>query len=412
MTNNRKTKKVKRCRLCGKRGLKEVFDFDMMSLPTWPLSKKGGVKAPLKLMACSSCFLGQLAHSIDRESLFREYWYRTGINETMRSHMAALAEAVSQEIRLGDNDLVVDVGANDGTLLYNYRRGRLIGFEPSNLCPKETKKGILWINDFFDPRLLPKRDQGSVLALTSIAMFYYLDDPIGFANTIRSILSPNGIWVCEMTYALDIMKHLSFDFINHEHVTAWSASQFNKVVQKAGLELFRIERNGLNGGSIRFWTGRRHRRPVEASVANTLALEKGCFTQTAWKKFAQEVHKKSHQLRKIVRDLRDNDKTVMTYGASTRGLTLLGAAGLDSILIAAAVERNPEKVGRFYGATGIPVISEEEMRSAPPDALLVLPYSFIAEFVMREREFLEKGGVFIIPLPKPKILTKSSAEAL
>ena len=141
-------------------------------------------------------------------------------------------------------------------------------------------------------------------------------------------------------------------------------------------------------------------------------MEKGCFTQTAWKKFAQEVHKKSHQLRKIVRDLRDNGKTVMTYGASTRGLTLLGAAGLDSILIAAAVERNPEKVGRFYGATGIPVISEEEMRSAPPDALLVLPYSFIAEFVMREREFLEKGGVFIIPLPKPKILTKSSAEAL
>lgn len=410
MIHNRKITNIKTCRLCNKPGLKEVIDFGLMSLPTWPISKKAGVKAPLKLMVCPSCFLGQLAHSIDRENLFREYWYRTGINETMRSHMASLALAVSKEVSLKENDLVVDVGANDGTLLYSYKRGRLIGFEPSNLCPKETKSGVDWVNDFFDPSLFSKKDIGSVRVLTTIAMFYYLDDPVAFSKAIKSTLAPDGIWVCEMTYALDIIKRLSFDFINHEHVTLWSANQFNQMVKKAGLELFRIERNDLNGGSIRFWVGQPNGRRIEQSVADTLAFEKGQFTYASWRKFAQKVHRISTELKKIIINLRNRNIKIMVYGASTRGLTLLGAAGLDSKLIEAAVERNPDKAGRYYGSTGIPVISEEEMRSAPPGALLILPYSFITEFIKRERAYLDEGGVFIVPLPKPKIITKLSKE--
>ena len=397
---------IQKCRLCGKSDLKEIFDFGMASLPTWPRSKGKGVKAPLKLMACPSCFLGQLAHSINRESLFREYWYKTGINDTMRSHMAALAEVISHEVNLDSDDLVIDVGANDGTLLYNYKKGRLIGFEPSNLCPTETKSGVTWINDFFDPKLLPQKNRGKITVLTTIAMFYYLDNPTAFAKTIASILAPNGIWVCEMTYALDILKRLSFDFVNHEHVTLWFAKQFNKVAQKAGLELFRIERNDLNGGSIRFWVGKPKRRPVEPSVKKTLAQEAKHLNLSAWKKLAQRIQNTSANLRKIILKLHDASKVIMVYGASTRGLTLLGASGLDSSTIAAAVERNPEKVGRYYGATGIPVISEKKMRSAQPDALLILPYSFINEFVKRESSFLANGGIFIVPLPEPKILTK------
>lgn len=406
-----KIKIVKTCRLCGKRDLKEIIDFGLMSLPTWPLSKNKEVNAPLKLMQCQTCSLAQLAHSIDRESLFREYWYRTGINDTMRSHMSALAKAISSEVHLKSNDLIVDIGTNDGTLLNNYKKGRLVGFEPSNLCPKETKSGIKWINDFFDPNMLSEKDRGSVTALTTIAMFYYYDNPLDVAKTIKSILAPKGIWVSEMTYALDIIERLSFDFINHEHVTLWSATQFNQVVKKAGLELFRIERNDLNGGSIRFWVGKPSSRPIEKSVKDILTLEKKNITSTSWQKFAQKVGRVSKKLKKIVTDLHKDNKTIMVYGASTRGLTLLGAAGLDSKLIDAAVERNPEKVGRYYGTTEIPVISEEDMRSTLPDALLILPYSFISEFIKREKAYLNKGGAFIVPLPEPKIISKSNREA-
>jgi NDP-4-keto-2,6-dideoxyhexose 3-C-methyltransferase len=412
MIDNRKIKNIKKCRLCGKRDLREIIDFGMMSLPLWPILKEDGVKAPLKFMVCPSCSLGQLAHSINRESFFLEYWYRTGINNTMRSHMADLAKAITKEVRPSGKDVIIDVGANDGTLLSNYKKGRLIGFEPSNLCPKEKKSGTLWINDFFDSKLLSKNDRGSVLAFTTIAMFYYLDNPVAFAEEIKSILSPNGIWVSEMTYALDLIQNLAFDFINHEHVTIWSAGQFKTVVQKAGLEIFRIERNSLNGGSIRFWVGRPGHRPVEPSVSKILRLEEKRFTLAAWRKFAQKVRKSSQKLKKIVVDLNSSNKSIMVYGASTRGLTLLDAAGLNSRLIEAAVEKSADKVGRYYGTTKIPVISEDEMRSKQPDALLILPYSFINEFVKREKVYLEQGGVFIVPLPEPKIVTKSSKEAV
>lgn len=399
---------VDKCRLCGKRGLREIIDFGMMDLPKWPRSKSGGVKAPLKLMVCPACGLGQLAHSIDQESLFRDYWYRTGMNGTMRRHMADLAQAVSREINIKDKDLVVEVGSNDGTLLRDFKKGRLVGFEPSNLCPKESKSGIRWLNDFFDPKLLPKSEHGKVKALLSIAMFYYLDEPEDFAAQVEKLLSPDGIWVCEMAYALDLVERVSFDFINHEHVTVWSAGQFNRVVKNAGLEIFRIERNDLNGGSIRFWVGRPGVRPLEPSVANTLKLEKGRLNLAAWNGLSTKIRRVSKKLNNLVAKLRSDNKTIMVYGASTRGLTTLGAAGLNSKQIAAAVEIIPQKFGRYYGSTGIKIIPEAQMRSAPPDALLILPYSFIKEFVQREKAYLDTGGVFIVPMPVPKMISQAN----
>ena len=401
-------KEIDRCRLCGRRGLQEIFDFGMMDLPKWPRYKSGGVKAPLKLMACPACGLGQLAHSIDQESLFRDYWYRTGMNGTMRNHMADLARAVSREIDIKDKDLVVEVGTNDGTLLRDFKKGRLVGFEPSNLCPKESKRGIRWINDFFDAKLLPKTEHGAVKALLSIAMFYYLDEPEDFAAQVEKLLSPDGIWVCEMAYALDLLEQVSFDFINHEHVTIWSAEQFNRIIKKAGLEIFRIERNGLNGGSIRFWVGRPGERPVESSVAKTIRLEEGRLSMPAWQQLAKNIRRVSEELRRLVLKLRAEGKTVMVYGASTRGLTTLGAARLNSEEIANAVEITTQKFGRFYGSTGIKVTPEAKMRASPPDALLILPYSFIKEFVRREKTFLENGGVFIVPMPVPKIISQAN----
>jgi hypothetical protein len=157
--------------------------------------------------------------------------------------------------------------------------------------------------------------------------------------------------------------------------------------------------------------GRPGLRPVEKSVRAVFAKEKGRFTSRDWSKFAREVRKASTDLNKIVTKLHKSDKSVMVYGASTRGLTILGASKLNAKLIDAAVERNPEKVGRFYGATGIPVISEDEMRSSTPNALLILPYSFIKEFVKRERAYLKEGGIFVVPLPEPEMITKSSKGA-
>lgn len=354
---------IDKCRLCGHEGLNEVIDFGQMDIPKWPKAKNGGIKAPLKLMVCPACQMGQLAHSFDPEDFFRDYWYRTGMNGTMRAHMQELAKAVSKEIKIKDGDLIIEAGSNDGTLLKDFKTGRLIGFEPSNLCPKETKGGTRWINDFFNINLLPKADIGNVKTLLSIAMFYYLDEPQKFADDVAKLLAPDGIWVCEMAYALDLLEQVSFDFINHEHVTIWSAGQFNRVVKRAGLEIFRIERSSLNGGSIRFWVGRPGMRPIEKSVTETLAAEKGRLTIQQWRGLAKKIRQISKQLGELAAKLRAEGKSVMVYGASTRGLTTLGAAKLDARQIDAAVEIIPEKFGRFYGSTGIRIIPEAEMRA-------------------------------------------------
>ncbi len=407
-----KITEIQKCRLCGQSGLQEIFDFGMMDLPKWPKAKSGGVKAPLKLMACPQCLMGQLAHSIDQDDLFRDYWYRTGMNGTMRMHMQDLANAVSQEIKIKSNDLIVEVGSNDGTLLKNFKKGRLVGFEPSNLCPKEPQTGIRWINDYFDPKLLPKAEYGKVKALLSIAMFYYLDSPEVFAQDVKRLLAPDGIWVCEMAYTLDLIELVSFDFINHEHVTVWSAGQFNQVVKKVGLEIFKIERSSLNGGSIRFWVGRPGHRPVDSSVEKTINYEKGRLSITAWQKLAKKIEEVSKELSNLVAELRGHGKTIMVYGASTRGLTTLGASKLNHKQITAAVEIIPQKFGRYYGSTGIQIIPEAKMHANPPGALLILPYSFIGEFVQREKDYLDNGGVFIVPMPVPKIISKANKEAL
>ncbi len=405
-----KIREVNNCRLCGRGGLKEIIDFGMMDIPKWPKDKDGGVKAPLKLMYCMECGMGQLAHSIDREDFFRDYWYRTGMNGTMRAHMENLAKSVSREIKIKESDIIVEVGSNDGTLLRFFKKGKLVGFEPSNLCPEETEGGIEWVNDFFEPDKLPKSYYGNVKAFLSIAMFYYLDEPEKFAAEVEKLLAPNGIWVCEMAYTIDLIDQVSFDFINHEHVTIWSAGQFDRVIKNIGLEIFRIERSNLNGGSIRFWVGRPGVRHVEKSVSETMAIEKGRMSEEDWQGLAKRIKHVSNKLSDLVKGLNDQGKNIMVYGASTRGLTTLGSSKLDDKQIAAAVEVTSQKFGRYYGSTGIKIIPEEVMRANPPDALLILPYSFINEFLQREKEYLGGGGVFVVPMPEPKILTIKASE--
>jgi len=402
-----------RCRLCGAEGLETVLDLGIQGLPKWPEFREEPVpRAPLEFCFCPSCTLGQLRHSIDREKLFREYWYRTGVNATMRGHMAGIVTAARKEAQFCDSDYVVDIGCNDGTLLrsYDHPGHHLIGFEPSNLCPPREEGGIVWVNDFFHPDLLPGGVRAKVV--TTLSMFYYLDDPVAFAEQIKSILREDGVWICEMNYALRMVKDTTFDHISHEHVTTWSAATFSRVVGAIGLEIFRIEENDLNGGSIRFWMGFPGVRRVEPSVGETLAAESDSLSSEGYHAFAESVRRISNELREMVGGFKRRGKRVMCYGASTRGLTILGTAGIGSDLIEAAVERNEEKVGRFYGATGIPIISEAAMREDPPDALLILPYSFTREFIERESEFLRKGGVFIVPVPTPRLVEFQGTLAL
>lgn len=406
-----------KCRLCSNEGLDTVLDFGNVCLPKWPVTIDEDVPtAPLEFCLCPKCRLGQLRHSIDRNNLFLEYWYKTGINSTMRSHMEILGLEIERQIGgLKDEEYIIDIGCNDGTFLSSFpqKNKYKYGFEPSQICPDYDENGPLWINDFFSPSRypLPNSTDNKTKVITTLAMFYYIDDPIGFAKQIKSILRDDGIWVCEMNYAVDMVEKTAFDHISHEHVTIWTAKNFVNVVKQAGMRVFKIERNKLNGGSIRFWSCIGGAYPNAPKSIEILFDE----VEPDYAKFVDNVKGNSGKLYDLLhKEVGLNHKTVMCYGSSTRGITLLASYNLCDpkghiplcSYIKAAVERNPDKVGRYYGNMGIPIISEDEMRNNPPDYLLILPYSFLDEFKQRERTFLDNGGKFILPVPTVRIISK------
>lgn len=229
-------------------------------------------------------------------------------------------------------------------------------------------------------------------------MFYDLDDPDTFMKDLAAIIDEDGVIVIQQNYLPTMLKNNAFDNIVHEHVTYYSLTSFEKIAIRAGLEVFDVELNDLNGGSIRTYL-----RPMNNVRKLRISEQKMKLNQTfTYTLFGMRIDKIVKQLYTFIKDKVDNGKTVYVYGASTRGNTLLQTCGLDNKLITAAVERNPDKWGKKI--SGIPIISEEQARKEKPDYMLVLPYFFKKEFVKREKEYLDQGGHLIFPLPEFEVI--------
>ena len=416
-------------RLCEDGQLETILDLGEPALPAWPENPQEDLpRAPLVLCRCRSCGLIQMEHSIDRETLFGgEYWFRSGGNDTMKRHLGGIVDAIEREVKPTKGDTVIDIGCNDGTLLGAYQLNGVhgIGFEPSDLCPTDNPR-CSFIKGFFSPSLIPPDTKAKVV--TTIAMFYYLDDPVGFAKDIASILLPEGVWVLENNYAVDLIENTAFDQINAEHVIYWSIEALQRVCHQVGLELYRVQRNSMNGGSFHAWIGHQGVHEVDPSVDDAIATESRVLTPEGWAWFVARTHGLLYTLHHLLAQLMKLGKTVGIYGASLRGLTILAGSmpttevmtitegpvkrlQLPRVTFSYAVERNSAKVDRFYGDTGIRIISEEQMRAEPPNYMLVLPYSFLNEFLEREDEFLRGGGKFIVPIPEVRIIAQEGRKS-
>tara|TARA_Y100000310_G_scaffold100343_2_gene98214 strand:- start:7182 stop:8396 length:1215 start_codon:yes stop_codon:yes gene_type:complete len=368
-----------------------LVDFLTAPDPAYP-------KASLNLLRCGECGMLQLYHVVSRERLFRQYWYKSGVNSTMVDHLQRLAT----EFDLKNGDTVVDIGANDGTLLSFFSPNvTKVGFEPGlNLQTELAQHADVVVPDFFTPDGVPKKAD----LVLSLAMFYDLTDPQRFAADIAAILAPKGTWVCEMNYLGDMVERNAFDFILHEHVALYFLSTFNKVVRPVGLEVVGVNRNTINGGSVRYYVAHRGAFTTSTSVDELLGHEKPLRDPASLERFAKSVTRISQTLKGWVNEARSQGKTVYGYGASTRGMTVLQAAGLDATNIAAVADKNPDKVGRVMAGVDIPIVSEAAFRAAQPDYAIMLPWGFKDEFVKREQEYLRAGGRFIVPLPEPEVI--------
>ena len=396
------------CRICGSTELLPLLDLGEQAIANafHHPGEKDPQKAPLELLRCAGCSLVQLGHSVDTDRMYATYWYRSGTNRTMRDHLRGLVEEAEKVADVRNGDLVIDVGCNDGTTLSCWSPGvTTIGVDPSNISPKRADA---FVNDYFTwNNVAPALGERRAKVLTSIAMFYDLDEPRAFARDVAACLANDGIWVLELSYLPSMLEKVSYDTICHEHVTYYRIETFERVLEDTGLQLFDVAFNECNGGSFRLFVARAGTRaPTPRLVAAHAEELRGAFDGDApYQRFQAQVEASRTALRAFFARARTEGKQVWGYGASTKGMVTLQFCGIGKDDVVAIAERNPDKFGLLTPGTDIPITSESTMRQARPDYLLVLPWHFLPEFLEREQAYLNAGGKIVVPLPEFRILT-------
>lgn len=405
---------ISKCRLCDGAQLTEIIDIGKQALSgCFPAANEPDPpSAPLVLVMCESCGLVQLRDTVVASEMFTyDYGYRSGINATMRQHLVGIVEWMGRRCELKADDLVVDIGCNDGTLLKSYRTPGLERVGVDAIIGKfrgDYPSEIRTIEGFFTAKLVAEHFVGRrAKTISSIAMFYDIEEPHDFVSAIAALLADDGIWVMEQSYLVTMLETNAFDTICHEHLEYYALEQIQVLIGSHGLRVFDVEKNTINGGSFRIAICQANSCIVEReTVKEFKAAEQkfGLRTRKPFDAFAARVTRIRDELNAFINRESAAGKKIYVYGASTKGNTLLQYCGLDHGSIVAAADRNPEKWNHQTPLTRIPIVSEEVARKDKPDYFLVLPWHFREEFLAREQTFRDGGGRFIFPMPEFEIV--------
>ena len=419
---------LKKCKVCGSKDLTEVLTLNEQYLsPTFVATNKDNplakIKSPLTLVLCdkskseNNCGLLQLKEITDADLLYRDYFYRTATNDTMRKDLKELVDQVISIVKPADQDIIVDIGSNDCTMLNFYDdKFNLVGFEPAqNIKFIDKGKNIKVINNYFNSENFKENfPSKKAKIITSCAMFYDLEDPLKFVKNIEEILDEDGVWCCQISYLDSMIRFNNFYDICHEHLSYYSLESFEYLINKLNLKLFYAETNTVNGGSIRLYICRKKTKKFEkfelTEKLDLLRKEEKNLNLTQSKtfvKFEKTVSNLRTKTIKFVDEIIKNKKIVLALGASTKGNIILQHFNLTKDKIPFISERNPDKVGLRCLGSDIELISEERARDINPEAFIVLPWNFKKEIVEREKKYLDKGGKLMFVMPYPHVVTKS-----
>jgi trans-aconitate methyltransferase len=412
------------CRLCGSKSLTPILDLGPQMLASAFASKDNEDrlptrKVPLELVRCNplldenACGLVQLKHTFPSDIMYTDYWYASGVNQSMRDALADITSKAVQYVDILKGDIVVDIGCNDGTLLKSYKNPalELVGFDPAKNFVGVAGEGFTRINDYFNKQsYIAAKGQKKAKIVTSIAMFYDLEDPVSFSKDIFDILADDGIWVLQMADLPNMLTNNMFDNICHEHTTYYSLSPMEYIFKRCGMKLVDVEMNNVNGSSYRFYIHKSSGPDATVDAVKRIAkvrfdeFNMALDTDEPYKKFKENIERNKNDLLFFINQERAKGKKIFVYGASTKGNVLLQYCGLNEEIIPYAAERNPRKWGTRTLGSNIPIISEEDARAMKPDYFLVLPYHFLDEMIVREKEFIDRGGKFIVPVPSVKLV--------
>ena len=380
------------CRVCGA-NVKKVIDFGIIHINDFPLDPESSPgKAPLVLDQCVECDLVQLRHTVNPKILYGEhYWYESGLNKKLTDNLIDIAEYVNEHT--DKDDIVLDIGANDGTLLSEVSNDRhRIGCEPApNLIKKLKKNCDEVINDMWHHDMMKGK---KAKAITAIGMFYDMDNPNDFIHSVNESLSDDGIFIAQLMTLAPMLKMKDLGNVCHEHLEYYSYKSLVHLYEKNGLEIYKVVQNDIQGGSYQLWA----RKLNEGSIEYYEDI-------STLKTFFEDVERNGRLLRIVLKDSIDNGNKNYVYGASTKGNTMLQLWKLDGLFEGAA-EIHPDKVGRYTVGTGIPIVHEDDAKKEA-NLFFVPNFGFKDMFVEKENEWINNGGRMLFAMPTVNIAEKT-----
>jgi hypothetical protein len=402
---------ITHCQGCGRPDLELVLDLGHHapcdSLLTEEQLAMPETAYPLRFCRCTSCGLAQIDYAVDPDIVFfREYPYRTAMTRLLRDHFGELTSEATRRLDLGSDDLAIDLGSNDGTLLQGFKAQgvRVLGVEPTGIADIAIADGVPTINSFFDESVAAAivAEHGHASVVTGANMFAHVNNLYPMLRGVSDLLGPEGVFISESHYLLDLIEEVQYDTIYHEHLRFYSLRPLKEILERVGFSVFDVERVPTHGGSIRVWSDRGQREP-SPRVAELLALEeeRGINDGSAFARFRERVVESKHRLLAILLDARSRGR-IYGLGAPGRASTILTYAGIGPDLVEAILELDGSlKIGQYTPGSHIPIIEERAGLASAPETLLVLSWHIGEEIVpkLRERGF---QGMFVIPLPAPR----------
>lgn len=403
-----------RCRVCSSQSMTSVLNLGVQALTgVFPATADEVTpEGPVELAWCSDCGLLQMVYSYEPDEMYGDnYGYRSGLNASMVEHLTDKVRYLQRIVTLNFDSVVLDIGSNDATSLKAYQVDglRKIGIDPTGgKFKKYYTEDITLVEDFFSADAFKSVETRKANIVTSIAMFYDLEDPIAFACQIEEVLDDNGIWHFEQSYMPSMLRTNSYDTICHEHLEFYSLEVVKRILAEANLKIVDVQMNAINGGSFAVTVARKcSLLPENHAVINWLLDQEramGLSTPRPYRDFEERVFRHRDDLIRLICALNEDGKKVLGYGASTKGNVLLQFCGFTAEDIPAIADVNEDKFGCFTPGTCIPIISEDEARAMNPDYFLVLPWHFKNGILEREKEFLADGGKMIFPFPEIEII--------
>jgi NDP-4-keto-2,6-dideoxyhexose 3-C-methyltransferase len=394
-------KHVTECRSCSAPLSKTIFDIGELKINAFVSAPNRDIgSAPLTLMHCESCDLIQLSHTVREEDLYKNYWYLSRLNKKIVDNLESIVVDVSKEVEVEQDDIVLDIGANDGTLLTFWDSNNVVrvGCDPAENIHSELEKNCdVMIGDFFNQTNWNTSVGYGKKAkvVTTVAMFYDLDDPNSFVNDIKQVLADDGVWLCQLMTARPMLDTNDLGNVIHEHIEYYSYKSLVNLMERHGLEIFQVRENDINGGSYQLYI--RHMTTGSCEFEEDVSIERV-------EQWATNIDRNRNETKEFLRSAVAEGKKIYIMGASTKGNTIMQYYGLDRDTITGAAEIHPDKIGKYLVGSSIPIVHEDDAK-ADADYFLVFPFHFKELFVTKiMADWIADGGKLIFCTPKFEVV--------